>query len=117
MACLTRASKAHFCHLTPSSFFLFFGLINFIDCRKKKDLERRYCILDNQIRNFVNVCEHEPARIPLAMGLVVQRLSGGPQVAPVCLLGPKFQYTFISSMENVIFTKNHSKTLGRRLRV
>ena len=49
--------------------------------------------MDNQIRNFVNGCQQAPARIPLALGLVVQRLSGGAQVAPVCLLGPEFQYT------------------------
>ena len=60
---------------------------------KIKDLKWKYCIFDNQIRNFVDRHQHAPARIPLALGLVVQRLSGGAQVAPVCLLGPKFQYT------------------------
>ena len=63
--------------------------------------------MDNQIRNFVNGCQHASARISLALGLVVQRLSRGPQVAPVCLLGPKLQYTTIFSMENVIFAMNH----------
>ena len=96
MACSTRASIAHFYHLTLTYFFFVFfvSFILFI-VAKVKDLKRRYCIFDNQIRNFVNACQHAPARIPLALGLVVQRLSGGPQVAPVCLLGPKFQYTTI----------------------
>ena len=49
---------------------------------KIKDLKWKYCIFDNQIRNFVDRCQHAPARIPLALGFWVQRLTGGPQVAP-----------------------------------
>ena len=42
---------------------------------KIKDLKWKYCIFDNQIRNFVDRCQHAPARIPLALGFWVQRLS------------------------------------------
>ena len=49
---------------------------------KIKDLKWKYCIFDNQIQEFCGQMSACPARIPLALGFGVQRLSGGPQVAP-----------------------------------
>ena len=84
---------------------------------KIKDLKWKYCIFDNQIRNFVDRCQHAPARIPLALGLFVQRLSRGPKVAPSLPAQSLMSVHHHFSIENLIFMMIHSKTLGRRVRV
>ena len=61
-------------------------------------------------------CQHAPARITQALGFGVQRLSGGPQVAP-SLPARSLNVSTPPSIENLIFMMIHSKTLGRRVRV
>ena len=95
---------------------ILFIIILFIMMAKIKDLKWKYCIFDNQIRNFVDRCQHAPARITQALGFGVQRLSGGPQVAP-SLPARSLNVSTPPSIENLIFMMIHSKTLGRRVRV